>query len=183
MWKQLKNILISPVYVTITLAISAVVLVFSIWLPNLSLVWSTITSHVSVGSKLVFLWNSLGALGTNFSALSATLTVLVSALIGLNVAAAVFYFRKRISMQKVGGLGAAGILLGLLGVGCASCGSVILATFIGVGGTAALAAALPLGGQEFSIAAILVLLVTLYVILRKTDDPMVCAVEPPITSS
>lgn len=177
-WNSLKEIFFSPVYASVTVITAGVVLVFSIWLPNLGLIWDTITSSASLGDKLTFLWNSLGAIGTNFSALSATLTVLVSVLLGMNVSLTVAYFKKRIAFQKSSGMGVAGMLAGLIGVGCASCGSVVLSLFIGVGGTAALTGFLPLAGQEFSILAIAILLGSFYYTAKKSVNPLVCKVEP-----
>lgn len=177
-WRALYAVFLSPMYITIALAAAAAVLAFSIWLPNLGLIWSTVISEsMSFSAKLSFLWNSLGALGTNFSTLSATLTVLVSILLGLNIALMVSYFRKRLAFQKASGVGIAGMLAGLLGVGCASCGSIVLSAFIGVGATAAFTATLPLAGQEFSLLAIAILSGTLYVTAKKSTEPLTCSVE------
>ena len=62
-------------------------------------------------------------------------------------------------------------------VRCASCGSVILSTFLGVGATAAFTGFLPFGGQEFSILAIIILAASLYVTGKKIADPLVCGIN------
>jgi len=178
-WKSLSDVFRSPKYLAVALISAAIVLAFSIWLPNLGLIWdTTISSNLTLFEKISFLWNSLGAISTNFSVLSATLTILVSMLLGLNIALMVSYFIKRIAFQKASGVGVAGMLAGLIGVGCASCGSLILSAFIGVGATAAFTGFLPLQGQEFSLLSIAILVAALYITAKKVADPLVCKVEP-----
>lgn len=166
-------------YILLALILAMIVFVFSIWLPNLGLIRETIFSNnFAWGEKIIFLWNLLGAINTNFSALSATLLVIISVLFGLNIAVTVYYFKKRIAFQKAGGMSLAGMLAGLIGIGCASCGSVILSTFLGVGATASFTGLLPFGGQEFSILSIVVLVSTLYITRKKLSDPLVCGINP-----
>lgn len=178
-WKSLYDVFRSPKYVSVTLISAAAVLIFYIWLPNLGLIRDTIFSgDLTFLEKLNFLWNSLGAISTNFSFLSATLTILVSVLLGLNIALMVSYFKKRFAFQKASGVGVAGMLTGLIGVGCASCGSIILSAFIGVGATATFTGILPLKGQEFSLLSIIILVGALYITAKMTAEPLVCKVEP-----
>jgi len=177
MWKQYKEIITSPLYLATVIFVSLLVLLLSVWLPNLGLFWSMMRSTVPLLEKILFLWNSLGALGTNFSVLSATLTVVIAILMGLNIALVVLYFKKRSVFQNASGVGIFGMLTGFIGVGCASCGSVILSLLIGVGGVATLSAYLPLGGAEFSIISIIMLSITFYVISKKVSRPAVCEIK------
>lgn len=176
--KSLREIFLSPVYISIAFLVAVIVLVFSIWLPNLGLIWGIIASgSMPFLAKITFLWNSLGAISTNFSVLSATLTILVSILLGLNIALMVSYFKRRLAIKKASGVSIAGMLAGFLGVGCASCGSLILSAFIGVGATAAFTGFLTLKGQEFSVLSIAILIGALYITAKKSADPLVCKVE------
>ena len=171
-WKSL-----SPAYLSLALLLAALVFVFSVWLPNLGLIREIVFSpRLTVLNKASFLWHSLGAIATNFSVLSATLVVFISVLFGLNIALTVVYFRRRIALQKAGGMSVVGMLAGLIGIGCASCGSVLLSTFLGVGATAAFTGFLPLGGQEFSILGVVILVGSLYVTAKKLSDPLVCKI-------
>src|SRR3989338_5131989 len=179
-WESLyREILCSPKYIALALIFIILVFVFSVWLPNLGLIRDVVFSNnFTFLNKIIFLWNSLGAITTEFSASSATLLVFISVLFGLNVALTVYYFKRRITLQKAGGTSIAGMIAGLICIGCASCGSVILSIFLGVGATAAFTGFLPFGGQEFSILAIIILVWSLYVTGKKIADPLVCKVEP-----
>ena len=179
-WESLYHeILCSPTYIVLALILSTLVFVFSVWLPNWELIRNVVfSSNTAFFDKITFLWNSLGAITTNFSGSSATLLVVISVLFGLNISLTVYYFKRRITFQKAGGMSVAGMLVGLIGIGCASCGSVILATFLGVGAAAAFTGFLPFGGQEFSILAIIILVVSLYITGKKIADPLVCGIRP-----
>ena len=151
-----------------------------VWLPNLSLIWSVVTGgSMSFSGKAGFLWSSLGAIGTNFTTLAASLTVTVAILLGLNVAVAARYIRQRASEAHAGGAALGGVTLALLGVGCSSCGAIALSSLLGAGAAASFTASLPLGGQELSIASVAVLAAILLSTLRKASRPVLCAVEPP----
>lgn len=179
-WGSLYHeILCSPKYLLLALILATLVFIFSVWLPNWELIRNVVfSSSTSFFDKIAFLWNSLGAITTNFSGSSATLLVVISVLFGLNISLTVYYFKRRITFQKAGGMSVAGMLVGLIGIGCASCGSVILSTFLGVGAAAAFTGFLPFGGQEFSILAIIILVVSLYVTGKKIADPLVCGIRP-----
>lgn len=180
-WQSLYNeILCSPKYMLLALILATLIFVLSVWLPNLGLIRDVVFSNnIEVLEKIIFLWNSsFGAISTNFSVLSATLLVFISVLFGLNIALTVYYFKRRITLQKTGGMSIAGMLAGLIGIGCASCGSVIIATFLGVGAAATLTGILPFGGQEFSILGIIILVGSLYVTGKKIADPLVCGIRP-----
>lgn len=65
----------------------------------------------------------------------------------------------------------AGAFVGLftvLGIGCASCGTVVLTSILGVIGAAGLIAFLPLHGGEFQIIAFVVAIVSLHVLIQKS---------------
>lgn len=179
-WKSLnEGVLCSPKYLTLSLFLAAIVLLFSVWLPNLGLVWDVIFSHdFTFLNKATFLWDSLGAISTNFSPLTASFTLLISILFGLNTSLAAYYFKRRITFQRAGGMSIAGMLLGLIGVGCASCGAIVLSTFLGVGAATAVTGILPFGGQEFSVLSIIILVGALYVTAKKIADPLVCGIDP-----
>ena len=177
-WESLYHeILCSPKYILLALILSTLVFVFSVWLPNFGLIRDFVfSSNTAFFDKIAFLWNSLGAISTNFNGPSAIILVVISVLFGLNISLTVYYLKRRITFQKAGGMSIAGMLVGLIGIGCASCGSVILATFLGVGAAAAFTGFLPFGGQEFSFLAIIILLWSLYVTGKKIADPLVCGI-------
>lgn len=150
-----------------------------VWLPNLSLIWNVTTGgSMSLPGKAGFLWSSLGAIGTNFTTLGASLTIAVAVLFGLNVAVAVRYSRLRAAEARAGGAALGGVTLALLGVGCSSCGAVALSSLLGAGAASSFTASLPLGGQELAIASVAALAATLLLTVRSASRPALCAVEP-----
>ncbi|MBA3732957.1 hypothetical protein H0W91_01110 [Patescibacteria group bacterium] len=171
------EIICTPLYALISLIFTVLIFLFSVWFPNLSLVGEVVFSHnFTLLGKINFLWSSLGAIATNFSMLSAFLLIIISLLFGLNMAVTIYYFKKRIAFQKANGMSIPGMLSGLIGIGCASCGSVVLSTFLGVGAAASFTGLLPFKGQEFSFLSIIILIVALYITGKKMSDPLVCSI-------
>lgn len=157
--------------IILALILALVVLLFSIWLPNLELVGKTILSpKLDFEEKLLFLFSSLAMLKSNFSLLSASLTILISILFGINVVLIVSYFRKQIANQKILGTSFLGIFSGFLGIGCAACGSVILSSILGTAATFGFIAKLPFRGQEFGILAVFLLLFSILTILKRINN-------------
>ena len=56
----------------------------------------------------------------------------------------------------------------VLGIGCASCGTVMLTSMLGVVGAASLVTFLPLHGGEFQIIAFLITLISLHILIQKS---------------
>lgn len=165
-------------YIALSAAIFVLVLLFAIWLPNISFIWGTVVSAtLSLSQKFGILSSSLGALNTNFTLLSRNLTILVALLFAINISLFAYYFKRRIKLEKAAGVGIGGIIVGFLGVGCAACGSVILSSIFGIGATAGFIGVLPLQGQEFSVLAIGILGFSNYVIAKKIQDPLVCKID------
>lgn len=159
--------------IVLALILALVVLLFSIWLPNLELVGKTIlSSKLDFEEKLLFLFSSLAMLKSNFSLFSASLTILISILFGINVVLIVSYFRirKQIANQKILGTSFLGIFSGFLGIGCAACGSVILSSILGTAATFGFIAKLPFRGQEFGILAVFLLLFSILTILKRINN-------------
>lgn len=172
----LKEILGNAWYWLLGIFMFGAVLLFAIWLPNL-----TFLRHVAVSpdyalaQKVSLFFASLSALSTNFSTLSRTVTIIVAVLFAVNTVLTVFYFRRRAALQREAGLSVAGGLAGFLGIGCAACGSVILTSIFGIGATAAALNALPLRGQEFGLLSIAVLGASILLTVKKIDRQLVCS--------
>lgn len=101
-------------------------------------------------------------LGTSFSFEAEVLLTLIALLAGIDVALVVYHFREhRVSLSQGGG-SALGVTLGLLGAGCAACGSVVLAGLFSLLGVAGALTLLPFEGLEFSVLALLALVLSIY---------------------
>lgn len=177
--QALQKVFRKPVYVVLALVVSASAFVLAVWLPNIRLVAGVVSSpDVPFVSKIQLPLSLLGSIGTNFTLLSATYTILIAILFGVYVAMITYFLKRRI--KEVGQSGVAtgflGIVSGVLGVGCAACGSFLLTslTLVGAGGVLTL---LPLGGSEFGIIGAILLAVAVYMTAKKIIDPQVCKIE------
>ena len=96
-------------------------------------------------------------------------------LTALNFMLLTLYMRNRIRQERLIGTGIAGMLIGIFGVGCASCGSVLLSSFIGVSSTIAFLDVFPLNGLEFALLGIALLLFSSWTLVKKLQGKDACA--------
>jgi len=153
------------------------VFVFAVLLPNLPLLNKVVfSSSAPLGAKLKLTLSLLGGIQTNFSMLSATYTILIAVLVGINIAMIVYLFRKRSGAIGQSGAmaGIGGIASGALGVGCAACGSFLLSAVLASFGAASALALLPLKGGEFGIVSVGLLGLTLGIVSNKIAESLVC---------
>ena len=152
---------------------------FSMWVRNLSLIITTFRSPLfSINDSLTLMLGLLGGLATNVTLLGATLIIVTSVLFGVNAGLFVFYIqRKRILPHfQEGTATAGGLLTALLGVGCASCGTFMLGAVLSSIGAGSLLAFLPLGGHEFLIISVALLVISIYSTVRSIESSNVCKV-------
>ncbi len=152
--------------------------VFAVWLPNLGLVFHTVVrSDIALGTKLTLLLNLLGSIQTNFTIFSAIITIMTAILLGINIAMVAYFLRKKreIALSKKEVLASAGGLgSGIVGIGCAACGSLVLGSVLPVIGAGAIIAFLPLKGKEFEILGAGLLLTSIIMMARRIRGPVVC---------
>lgn len=144
-------------------------------LPNLQLITQVIHSEsFTFVKKARFLWSMVESYTTNFNVLSQVVIVVTAALAGLNVAllAALIQNRARAVGSGIFSTGG-GALAGILGIGCASCGSIILTSFLPLIGLSSLGF-LPFGGAEFGIIGIAILAYATKRTIDHIQAPLVC---------
>lgn len=166
-----------PKYLALAVGTSIVVFVLATWLPNLRLIATVIGSaNTSLSEKLGVPVSLTGSIATNFTLLSATYTVAIVVLFGMYLALFVYYFqRKRAGAQRGEvATGFFGLASGVLGIGCAACGSVFLTGAFALFGAASALAFLPLGGAEFGILGTILLAWSVYLTAKLIADPLVC---------
>lgn len=178
MLNTLTTVLKEARYALTAILIAVSVFVFAVWLPNISLILTVLTSEAGTfADKLSFLFSLLGSITTNFTVVSATSTILIAILFGVNVALLLYYIRKvqvKGGIRTLSGLGIAGLVSGFLGVGCAACGTFILSSslvLIGVGG---ILTYLPLSGGELGFIGVALLGYSIYRIVKKIEAPNIC---------
>tara|TARA_B100000508_G_scaffold101355_1_gene79799 strand:- start:6422 stop:6970 length:549 start_codon:yes stop_codon:yes gene_type:complete len=178
--KTLKQALVKPIYTGLFLTVSFVVLSIAVLLPHLGLL-KTLWQYESVsllefGLLFVKLY---GSPGTNFTFLSATYTVLIAVLFGLQVTLLTYYVRsirsKITNLTSVGASGIGGLVSGFFGIGCAACGTFLLSSILVLFGAGGLLAWLPFGGEEFGLIGVGLLLYANHIIVKKINAPLVCA--------
>jgi len=167
-----------PKYLAVVITVALIVIAFAAWLPNLHLITKTMTSStMTLWQKTNLLTSLLGSLQTNFTPLSRTLTFISAGLAGIQVGLLVFYLKQTARIQQTMGMSTLGIATSMLGVGCVSCGSVVLTSLIGFGSATAVLGFLPFRGQEFGFLGIGILLVAIHITIKKINDPLVCRVR------
>jgi len=173
----MKEVFKRPFYIFLSAIVFLGVIVLTIWLPNIPFIGHTMVSdQFTLEQKYNLLSASLSAFKTNFSAFSRFLDVLIALLFAINISLLVFYLKKKISLEKSIGTSILGIVLGIIGVGCASCGSVILTSVLGLSAASSFISVLPLKGVEFGLLSVGLLIYSIYILLRQIKDPLVCRV-------
>lgn len=162
----------------VAILVALLVIAFAAWLPNLHLITKAMTSFtMTLWQKTNLVTSLLGSLETNFTPLSRNLTILSAALTGVQSSLLIYYVRRSIRIQQELGVSFAGVVASLLGVGCASCGSVLLTSLIGFGSATTLLGIMPFRGQEFGFIGIVILLTAIGFTLKKINEPYICNVR------
>lgn len=174
----IAKIIWHPKYLASTVFIAVTMIAFAAWLPNLHLITRAMTSTtMSLWEKSNLLTAFLGSLQTNFTPLSRTLTIISAILTGIQASLLIYYLRQSVKIQTEMGVSFAGVATSLLGVGCASCGSVVLTSLIGFGSATTVLGILPFRGQEFGFVGIAILLVAITYTIKKINQPFACVVK------
>jgi len=173
----LKQVFRDVKYVFLAVLVALATFTVAILLPNTKLVSQVVPdATIALGAKLRLLFSLFGSIQTNFTLISATYTIAIAVLFGINIALFVYYIRTRRSVT--GGTNAAagigGVVSGMFGIGCAACGTFILSWVLGLIGAAGLISFLPLGGEEFGILGLILLAFSVYMVARKVQEASVC---------
>ena len=175
--QAMREVFRSPVAVVLASVVAGVLFTAAVLLSNVRLVWQIVwSSNIAVIDKAEVIVNLLGSLGTNFTILGATSVVVIAVLFGINIAMFVHFVRIRRDVLVGGGAATSvgGLLSGVLGIGCAACGSVVLSAILPLVGIGGLLAVLPFGGEEFGLLGIGLLVVSVSSVAQKIVDPAVC---------
>ncbi len=166
-----------PVYLFLTAFLSLASLSLFVVSGNLSFFLDfVLTGGASLGRRLSALVSLYPFSGDGFTSGSGTALLAVSVLLAANVSLFVYHFTDGGSVRGGGG-SAAGGFLGVLGAGCAACGSALLATVFGVSASAGLLASLPLHGVEIALLAGAVLLLVLHWTSQAVSADAACEIQ------
>lgn len=158
------------VIVTTFVFLSCMVLMQNI--PFMQTIWNS--SAFSFSGKLQITAESLYAFNTNLTRISQVFHVIISFLVGTNIALLLYYYRARRKLEGAAGISLIGVVSGVLGIGCSVCGSVILSSIFGLTAATAFITLLPMRGLEFSLVGTALLLFSIGYLGVKLQQPVVC---------
>lgn len=177
--QALQKVFRSPAYVLFALALTLGVYAIAVWLPNSSLIAIVLSSpDIPVFQKLGIPLSLLGSIITNFTTLSALSTIAIATLFGVNIAMIVYFLRRKISEAKQTGIttGLLGMVSGIVGIGCAACGSLLLTSALALFGASSILVFLPLRGGEFGILGVVLLAISVHSVAQRIQYPAVCKI-------
>ena len=177
--QALQKVFRKPMYIPLTLITSLAVFAFAVWLPNIPLIVK-VMGHPGIPftRKFDLPISLLGSIVTNFTPLSATYTIAIAVLFGINLAMIIYFLRRRIDNMKQSGIatGFFGIMSGVVGMGCAACGSFLLTSILSLFGASSILSFLPLAGGEFGIIGVVLLVLAIYMTAKQIVNPLVCKI-------
>lgn len=135
------------------------------------------TDYIKFSSKVSILWHSFLNTWVLISTMEKIFLLIIAILVGYSITILSFYIKRRITGGAYDGKSFFGILVSLLGVGCASCGSVILSSLLGLSAAGAVIGFLPLNGIEFLIISIALLCWSIYNVSKKIQNPALCKIS------
>ena len=180
----LKRVFSKFSYTLLAFTVGWFIFSISVFAPNLKLISKVFKSQaISVARKINFVLDLYGGLDTSISVFSAITIITVAVLFGINIAMLVYMLKRNSAVSAPKRQGKSifstfvATIVGVLGIGCAACGSLILTPLITALGATWILTALPFGGREFSLVAIILILISIYSLCKKINDPLICPVE------
>jgi len=167
-----------PAYIALASVLALAAFLAAVWFPNFGLIGEVLAaSEAPLADRLGIAFSLLGGIATNFDLLTAGYTIAIAGLFGLCTAmtAHLLTLRRTAAAGRNIVIGSGGVASGVVGIGCAACGSLVLGGVLPFAGAAAALAALPLGGAEFGILGVVLLLVSLLLLSRAIARPAACA--------
>jgi len=163
MGRTARLVVTVPAYAAVAAVAAAVALTAFVVSLNVPLVLDLVVGgSLPLSSRLSVLAELYPFVGTSFGPLQGFLLLAVAGLTGVDIAMATYHFREHGLDLQQGGAGAAGVLLGTLGAGCAACGSAVLLGLLSLVGVSTSLLFLPLDGLEFALGALVVLTLSIY---------------------
>lgn len=171
-----------PAYAAFAVAAGVAGLSLFVLSQNLPLVGDVVVGgSLPVGNRLAVLAGLYPFVGTSFGVAAGVGVLVVSSLLGVDLAMVAYHVREHgLSLQSGGG-SAVGAFLGLLGAGCAACGPAVLTGLLSLVGATGALTLMPLEGLELTALAAVALLLSMFWLADGMRGGTVrgCPVEPP----
>ncbi len=160
--RTVRLVLGIPGYALFAFVVAAVALSVFVLSQNVSFVSFIVTAPYGLGTRVSILLELYPFVGTSYGPLTGLALLAVSALTGANIALVTYHVREHGLSAEQGGGSALGVVLGVLGAGCAACGSAVLVGLLSLVGGAGLVTLLPFEGLLLSVLAAVVLVLSMY---------------------
>jgi len=173
----LRRVFAHLTYLSLAGLLAILAFLLAVWFPNFGLIRNVFAgADASLATKFGIALSLLGGIGTNFSLLSAGYTIAIAVLFGLTAAMIAYVLKQRriAAAGKSIAVGSGALVSGVIGIGCAACGSLILGVVLPSLGAAGALAALPLNGEEFGILSVALLFVSLLQVSKSIVEPDAC---------
>lgn len=172
---SVKIVFIRPWYILLAIFVSTGMVAIGSLLPNKNLISYFFTNdYFSWIARFKIVWNLFWTFGVNVTVTGKIISVIISLVAGISVALLVFFIKRRVRFSLAGGTSLLGIILSFVGVGCASCGSLLLTTAIGLSASTAFLGFLPLNGLEVGIISLALLVWSIFSVSKKIQNPLLC---------
>jgi hypothetical protein len=163
MGRTARLVLTLPTYAVLAALASVASLTAFVVSLNIPLVMNLVVGgSLDLAGRLTILTELYPFVGTSFTPPQGLLLIAVALLTGVDIAMATYHFREHGLDLQQGGAGAAGVVLGTLGAGCAACGSAVLLGLLSLVGVTGGLLFLPLEGLEFALGAVVILTLSIY---------------------
>lgn len=179
--RTVRLVLTIPRYAVLSIGFGSVGLSVFVLSRNLQLVSQVVLGgSLPLDARLRVLLELYPGVGTAYTGVQSIVLVATAVLIGVNLAVVTYHFREhRVSLTSGSG-SIGGVVLGTLGAGCAACGGAVLAGLLSILGASGALLLLPLDGLEFTLVAMVVLVLSLYWLAdgMRGGEIVGCPVDP-----
>jgi len=172
---SLREVFRQPFYVVTAAIVSFILLAVNAWLPSRDLIGYFFSSdYFNWGDRLALLGRLLMSMGVNLTILRKVFIILIAILAGINLSLLIYFLKRRLHFYRETGASLAGILLSLFGIGCASCGSVLLSSVLGLSVTSLFISWLPFKGIELGLLSLIILIWSIYSLSKRLQKNLAC---------
>lgn len=176
--RTLREVLGIPRYALLATGSTYGVLSLFVISQNLDLIGQFVLfNDLPLGTRLSFLFDLYPLAGPTYTLGHALMLLGVSIAIGVNIAMIGYQLAELNLIGREGVAGAAGVVLGTFGAGCAACGTAILGGALSVAGITGVIAILPLDGREFLVIALALLVLSGYSLAKAVASDAACPVD------
>lgn len=113
---------------------------------------------------------------SSWNTFDTTATIILTVATIVNIIIFLVYFKRQRKALNKGSIAATsvGMILGMFGVGCVSCGAIVLAPILSALGLLGALELLPFAGRELVVLGLLFVVGSIIYLLNKLNKPLIC---------